>query len=176
MHKLLSPATRWENSSSVDLMVLVILTFQTSNFLLCSRLCSYRAGTREVHNKLEKDRWVQLQRREISCYLLSHMKDGCIMCVCVVFRFNLPSFNSWKLSCVVLNEVMSQTPPLCLVSARRKHLKECFETLKKNIPNIEEKKTSNLSVLRSALRYIQVSCWFLISDQNLHVGALPLVD
>ncbi|KAM4743463.1 max-binding protein MNT [Anableps anableps] len=38
---------------------------------------------------------------------------------------------------------------------RRAHLKECFETLKKNIPNIDEKKTSNLSVLRSALRYIQ---------------------
>lgn len=35
-------------------------------------------------------------------------------------------------------------------------MKECFETLKKNIPNIDEKKTSNLSVLRSALRYIQV--------------------
>uniref|UniRef100_A0A3Q1FRH2 Max-binding protein MNT n=1 Tax=Acanthochromis polyacanthus TaxID=80966 RepID=A0A3Q1FRH2_9TELE len=37
----------------------------------------------------------------------------------------------------------------------RAHLKECFEMLKKNIPNIDEKKTSNLSVLRSALRYIQ---------------------
>ncbi|XP_054452876.1 max-binding protein MNT isoform X2 [Anoplopoma fimbria] len=37
----------------------------------------------------------------------------------------------------------------------RAHLKECFDTLKKNIPNIDEKKTSNLSVLRSALRYIQ---------------------
>uniref|UniRef100_UPI0037E8FC4D max-binding protein MNT isoform X2 n=1 Tax=Semicossyphus pulcher TaxID=241346 RepID=UPI0037E8FC4D len=37
----------------------------------------------------------------------------------------------------------------------RAHLKECFETLKKNIPNIDEKKTSNLCVLRSALRYIQ---------------------
>ncbi|XP_062328864.1 max-binding protein MNT isoform X2 [Osmerus eperlanus] len=37
----------------------------------------------------------------------------------------------------------------------RAHLKECFETLKKNIPNVDEKKTSNLSVLRSALRYIQ---------------------
>ncbi|MEQ2162030.1 hypothetical protein GOODEAATRI_015693, partial [Goodea atripinnis] len=43
------------------------------------------------------------------------------------------------------------------VFVRRAHLKECFETLKKNIPNIDEKKTSNLSVLRSALRYIQVS-------------------
>ncbi|KAJ0061561.1 hypothetical protein NL108_005762 [Boleophthalmus pectinirostris] len=38
---------------------------------------------------------------------------------------------------------------------RRAHLKECFETLKKNVPNVDEKKTSNLSVLRSALRYIQ---------------------
>uniref|UniRef100_A0A673KPB9 Max-binding protein MNT n=1 Tax=Sinocyclocheilus rhinocerous TaxID=307959 RepID=A0A673KPB9_9TELE len=38
---------------------------------------------------------------------------------------------------------------------RRAHLKECFETLKKTIPNVDEKKTSNLSVLRSALRYIQ---------------------
>ncbi|XP_010784942.1 MAX network transcriptional repressor b isoform X2 [Notothenia coriiceps] len=38
---------------------------------------------------------------------------------------------------------------------RRAHLKDCFETLKKNVPNVDEKKTSNLSVLRSALRYIQ---------------------
>ncbi|CAL1570387.1 unnamed protein product [Knipowitschia caucasica] len=38
---------------------------------------------------------------------------------------------------------------------RRAHLKECFETLRKNVPNVDEKKTSNLSVLRSALRYIQ---------------------
>ncbi|XP_048023129.1 MAX network transcriptional repressor b isoform X2 [Megalobrama amblycephala] len=37
----------------------------------------------------------------------------------------------------------------------RAHLKECFETLKRNVPNVDEKKTSNLSVLRSALRYIQ---------------------
>ncbi|KAI5096855.1 max-binding protein MNT isoform X1, partial [Silurus meridionalis] len=55
--------------------------------------CAYRAGTREVHNKLEKN--------------------------------------------------------------RRAHLKECFETLKRNVPNVDDKKTSNLSVLRSALRYIQ---------------------
>ena len=39
---------------------------------------------------------------------------------------------------------------------RRAHLKDCFDTLKKNVPNVDEKKTSNLSVLRSALRYIQV--------------------
>ncbi|XP_010862077.1 max-binding protein MNT isoform X2 [Esox lucius] len=37
----------------------------------------------------------------------------------------------------------------------RAHLKECFDTLKKNIPNADEKKSSNLSVLRTALRYIQ---------------------
>ncbi|XP_072301900.1 MAX network transcriptional repressor b isoform X2 [Eucyclogobius newberryi] len=60
------------------------------------------AGTREVHNKLEKNR----DRLSISLF-------------------------------------------------RRAHLKECFETLKKNVPNVDEKKTSNLSVLRSALRYIQ---------------------
>lgn len=35
-------------------------------------------------------------------------------------------------------------------------MKECFETLKRNIPNVDDKKTSNLSVLRTALRYIQV--------------------
>ncbi|XP_035390079.1 max-binding protein MNT isoform X2 [Electrophorus electricus] len=57
----------------------------------------------------------------------------------------------------------TKTNPLddhrCLDSKKRPggraHLKECFETLKKNIPNVDEKKTSNLSVLRSALRYIQ---------------------
>uniref|UniRef100_A0A2K6N6T4 Max-binding protein MNT n=1 Tax=Rhinopithecus bieti TaxID=61621 RepID=A0A2K6N6T4_RHIBE len=38
---------------------------------------------------------------------------------------------------------------------QRAHLKECFETLKRNIPNVDDKKTSNLSVLRTALRYIQ---------------------
>lgn len=45
---------------------------------------------------------------------------------------------------------------LSFLCFRRAHLKECFETLKKNVPNVDEKKTSNLSVLRSALRYIQV--------------------
>lgn len=53
-------------------------------------------------------------------------------------------------------------PPLVLADQsllplpRRAHLKECFETLKRNIPNVDDKKTSNLSVLRTALRYIQV--------------------
>lgn len=58
--------------------------------------CRFRSGTREVHNKLEKN--------------------------------------------------------------RRAHLKECFEMLKKQVPaSQDEKKTSNLSILRSAIRYIQVS-------------------
>jgi hypothetical protein len=58
--------------------------------------CNFRSGTREVHNKLEKN--------------------------------------------------------------RRAHLKECFELLKKQVPaSQDEKKTSNLSILRSAIRYIQVS-------------------
>ncbi|KAJ6657877.1 hypothetical protein lerEdw1_001797, partial [Lerista edwardsae] len=47
---------------------------------------------------------------------------------------------------------------------RRAHLKECFETLKRNIPNVDDKKTSNLSVLRSALRYIQVEPSILMFD------------
>ncbi|XP_050302883.1 max-binding protein MNT-like isoform X2 [Anthonomus grandis grandis] len=39
---------------------------------------------------------------------------------------------------------------------RRAHLKECFDILKKQLPsNGEEKKTSNLSILHSALKYIQ---------------------
>lgn len=39
---------------------------------------------------------------------------------------------------------------------RRAHLKECFELLKKQLPATpEEKKSSNLSILHSALRYIQ---------------------
>lgn len=36
---------------------------------------------------------------------------------------------------------------------RRAHLKECFDFLKKQLPtNLDEKKTSNLSILHSALR------------------------
>ncbi|KAJ8313025.1 hypothetical protein KUTeg_010398 [Tegillarca granosa] len=38
---------------------------------------------------------------------------------------------------------------------RRAHLKECFECLKKQIPTLEDKRTSNLSILRGSLRYIQ---------------------
>lgn len=39
---------------------------------------------------------------------------------------------------------------------RRAHLKECFDFLKKQLPTqADEKKTSNLSILHSALRYIQ---------------------
>lgn len=39
---------------------------------------------------------------------------------------------------------------------RRAHLKECFDILKKQLPSTQdEKKTSNLSILHSALRYIQ---------------------
>lgn len=41
---------------------------------------------------------------------------------------------------------------------RRAHLKECFELLKRQLPATpDDKKTSNLSILASAIRYIQVS-------------------
>lgn len=40
---------------------------------------------------------------------------------------------------------------------RRAHLKECFESLKKQLPiTADEKKTSNLSILGAAIRHIQV--------------------
>nr|XP_058963908.1 max dimerization protein 3-like [Pocillopora verrucosa] len=38
---------------------------------------------------------------------------------------------------------------------RRAHLKECFDILKKEVPSLEDKKTSNLNILRSALKHIQ---------------------
>ncbi|XP_029191934.2 max-binding protein MNT-like [Acropora millepora] len=39
---------------------------------------------------------------------------------------------------------------------RRAHLKECFDILKREVPSLEDKKTSNLNILRSALKHIQV--------------------
>uniref|UniRef100_A0A8D8XHV0 Max-binding protein MNT n=1 Tax=Cacopsylla melanoneura TaxID=428564 RepID=A0A8D8XHV0_9HEMI len=54
---------------------------------------------------------------------------------------------------------------------RRAHLKECFEILKRQVPpSQEEKKSSNLSILHSAIRYIQVrnttsiSSYIVLSD------------
>jgi len=38
---------------------------------------------------------------------------------------------------------------------RRAHLRECFEFLRKQLPAIDDKKLSNLGILKSALRYIQ---------------------
>jgi MAX-binding protein len=41
---------------------------------------------------------------------------------------------------------------------RRAHLKECFESLKRQLPiTADEKKTSNLSILGAAIRHIQVN-------------------
>nr|XP_032803121.1 max-binding protein MNT-like [Petromyzon marinus] len=39
---------------------------------------------------------------------------------------------------------------------RRAQLKESFEALKRNVPNMGTKKTSNLDILRGSLKYIQV--------------------
>lgn len=39
---------------------------------------------------------------------------------------------------------------------RRAHLKECFETLRKQLPCMEDKKISNQTILKAAHRYIQV--------------------
>uniref|UniRef100_A0ABD2W502 BHLH domain-containing protein n=1 Tax=Trichogramma kaykai TaxID=54128 RepID=A0ABD2W502_9HYME len=43
---------------------------------------------------------------------------------------------------------------------RRAHLKECFETLKKQLPPSDDKKASNLAILHQSLRYIQVSLFY----------------
>ncbi|RZC32650.1 max-binding protein MNT [Asbolus verrucosus] len=65
------------------------------------------------------------------------------------------------------SEVKRKQPPLVfragtrevhnkLEKHRRAHLKECFDVLKKQLPQTQdEKKTSNLSILHSALRCIQ---------------------
>lgn len=82
----------------IDFINFVHLTFWKINQskLIKRRKCIFRAGTREVHNKLEKN--------------------------------------------------------------RRAHLKECFEQLKKNLPQMQdEKKTSNLSILGNACRHVQVN-------------------
>lgn len=45
---------------------------------------------------------------------------------------------------------------------RRAHLKECFELLKSQVPAIQdEKKPSNLTILRTAIRYVQVKLLFV---------------
>lgn len=50
---------------------------------------------------------------------------------------------------------------------RRAHLKECFESLKKQLTlQPDEKKTSNLSILHAAIRHIQVSCSFVSPKKN----------
>lgn len=62
------------------------------------------------------------------------------------------------LKCVVLYRSGTREVHNKLEKNRRAHLKECFELLKKQVPaSQDEKKTSNLSILRSAIRYIQVS-------------------
>ena len=43
----------------MDLFSFVIIVILDTKFLLWPALCFYKAGTRDVHNKLEKNRWVQ---------------------------------------------------------------------------------------------------------------------
>jgi len=39
---------------------------------------------------------------------------------------------------------------------RRAILKDCFESLKKQIPSSEDRRSSNLDVLQMAVKYVQV--------------------
>lgn len=51
---------------------------------------------------------------------------------------------------------------------RRAHLKECFEQLKRQLPQMqEEKKTSNLLILSNASKYISVSIAYTIDMHKL---------
>ena len=40
---------------------------------------------------------------------------------------------------------------------RRAHLKECFETLRRQLPSMDDKKISNQTILKAAHKHIQVS-------------------
>ncbi|MBN3322586.1 MNT protein, partial [Atractosteus spatula] len=100
------------------------------------------AGTREVHNKLEKNRHLRVRRNSRT---MRGSATGAWLRV---------SFSRELGSGVIPGELaLDRAKRHWLIG--RAHLKECFETLKRNIPSVDEKKTSNLSVLRSALRYIQ---------------------
>ncbi|KAG0710743.1 Max-binding protein MNT [Chionoecetes opilio] len=46
---------------------------------------------------------------------------------------------------------------------RRAHLKECFETLRRQLPSMDDKKISNQTILKAAHKHIQVSRVFLAS-------------
>lgn len=101
-------------------------------------VCVFRIGTREVHNKLEKNRCVHSL---VWLWARPPWFPQSFLWVCPCLQLLCPQ---------ALTD--QRSPPF----PRRAHLKECFETLKRNIPNVDDKKTSNLSVLRTALRYIQV--------------------
>jgi len=66
---------------------------------------------------------------------------------------------------------------------RRAHLRECFEFLRKQLPAIDDKKLSNLGILKSALRFIQVVLPFLfiilfwpsVQYYYVHFGAACLL-
>ena len=61
---------------------------------------------------------------------------------------------------------------ICICTFRRAHLKECFDVLKREVPSLEDKKTSNLNILRSALKHIQVSiiCFYRPSFDSESTG------
>lgn len=101
--KLIVCQSASENRSKIPARSSDMLTVIYCSFI--SRPCVIRSGTREVHNKLEKN--------------------------------------------------------------RRAHLKECFELLKRQLPSQDEKKSSNLSILHAAIRYIQV-CEVMLSPSRYH--------
>ena len=63
-----------------------------------------------------------------------------------------------------------------ICTSRRAHLKECFDILKKEVPSLEDKKTSNLNILRSALKHIQVRGLLLIFLNRTSIGSIVSWD
>lgn len=81
--------------------------------------------------------------------------------VCFVFRSNSNS-SSTSSSNGSVSSRNSGTREVHnkLEKNRRAHLKECFELLKSQLPTFEDRKISNLAILRSSLRHIQVNLAF----------------
>lgn len=96
-------------------------------FYIHNVILIFSYGTRETHNKLEKNRSV------------FRISSFCIHLIQTRSRLHLfPCFSFLIFSC------------------RRAHLKECFERLRAELPGTDDRRASNLATLRTALRHIDV--------------------
>jgi len=52
--------------------------------------------------------------------------------------------------------VIVKSKNVCFVTSRRAVLKDCFDGLRKQIPSMDDRRSSHLDVLRMAVKYVQV--------------------